>query len=64
MIIAIREKKYLETLPVVPSGASEYDDERDAGAKENPSGDVETAIVNPVRLVVKSLKWTRIHLGE
>ena len=64
MIIAIREKKYLETLPVVPSGASEYDDERDAGAKENPSGDVETAIVDPVRLVVKSLKWTRIHLGE
>ena len=50
--------------PVVPSGASEYDDERDAGSKENPSGDVETAIVDPVRLVVKSLKWTRIHLGE
>ena len=64
MIIAIREKKYLETLPVVPSGASEYDDERDAGSKENPSGDVETAIVDPVRLVVKPLKWTRIHLGE
>ena len=50
--------------PVVPSGASKYDDERDTGSKENPSGDVETAIVDPVRLVVKSLKWTRIHLGE
>ena len=50
--------------PVVPSGAGEYDDERDARPKENPSGDVETAIVDPVRLVVKSLKWTRIHLGE
>ena len=54
----------METLPVVPRGASEYDDERDAGSKENPSGDVETAIVDPVRLVVKSLKVTRIHLGE
>ena len=41
--------------PVVPSGAGEYDDERDARSKENPSGDVETAIVDPVRLVVKSL---------
>ena len=50
--------------PVVPSGASEYDDKRDAGSKENPSGDVETAIVDPVRLDIKSLKWTRLHLGE
>ena len=48
----------------MPSGAGEYDDKRDARPKENPSGDVETAIVDPVRLVVKSLKWTRIHLGE